>query len=403
MFDRIRPRRGNIIYLSIILGSIYLIFSCAPAPTKGKVTALVEERPARIESVSAISGPPGKEAAIEITTSRPVPYTAFKLVQPLRLIVEVDALPVEGLTGPAVLDGRIIKAIHHEGIKDRPLSTRIIATLSQDVEYDVQEQDGTINVLLSPKRPVQEVEKPVLVTKKEEVGPTEPRLFFSPGITKLNQILGIDFFMLPRGKSRIIVTTSKKAEYALSQKNSLTLLLRIKGATIPRELTRCIDSSYFKGTVNQITPIAKVAERRVDLEIRLKEMVPYCSVQTDREIRIDFDKTTVKPPAKKITPARLTMALERPEKLPQEAITPVSAPRQPTYGGHKRYTGARITLDLVNADIKHILKLIGEVSKLNIVWGPEVKGTVSMRLEDVPWDQALDLVLEVNDLGIVVK
>jgi type IV pilus assembly protein PilQ len=44
--------------------------------------------------------------------------------------------------------------------------------------------------------------------------------------------------------------------------------------------------------------------------------------------------------------------------------------------------------------------LIGEVSKLNIVWGAEVKGTVSMRLKNVPWDQALDVVLEANNLGM---
>lgn len=168
MLDKIRPRKVNIIYLSIILGSIYLIFSCAPAPTKSKVTAPVEERPAQIESVNAIFGPPGKETAIEIASSKPVPYRAFKLAQPLCIIVEMDALPVEGLTGPAVFDGRIIEAIHLEGIKDKPLSTRIIASLSQDLEYDVQEEDGTIKVLLSPKRPVEEVQKPVLATRELE-------------------------------------------------------------------------------------------------------------------------------------------------------------------------------------------------------------------------------------------
>ncbi len=47
----------------------------------------------------------------------------------------------------------------------------------------------------------------------------------------------------------------------------------------------------------------------------------------------------------------------------------------------------------------NILRLIGEVSNLNIVWGPEVKGIVSMRLKDVPWDQALDLILDNNNLA----
>jgi type IV pilus assembly protein PilQ len=44
----------------------------------------------------------------------------------------------------------------------------------------------------------------------------------------------------------------------------------------------------------------------------------------------------------------------------------------------------------------------GEVSKRNIVWGHEVKGTVSMRLKNVPWDQALDVVLDINNLGMIV-
>jgi type IV pilus assembly protein PilQ len=66
------------------------------------------------------------------------------------------------------------------------------------------------------------------------------------------------------------------------------------------------------------------------------------------------------------------------------------------------YTGARMTLDFADADIRNILKLIGEISKRNIVWGSEVKGTVSMRLKNVPWDQALGVVLDVNKLGMIV-
>jgi type IV pilus assembly protein PilQ len=58
-----------------------------------------------------------------------------------------------------------------------------------------------------------------------------------------------------------------------------------------------------------------------------------------------------------------------------------------------------MTMDFVNADVTNILRLLGEISNLNIVWGPEVKGTVSMRLKNVPWDQALDLVLANNNLA----
>ncbi len=428
MLNKISTRKGAIISLLITFSLIYLMFGCAPAPIKKPVPPVVEERPAEIESVNLISDPQGKEATIEITSSKVVPYAAFKLVQPLRLVVGINALPVQGLTGPAVINGRIVKDIHFEVIEDKPVSTRIIATLSQDVEYNVLEEDRTIKLVLSPK--IQVAAKPV---EEEEIGPKEPRPFFSPGKAKLNEILGIDFFMLPKAKSRVTVTTSKKPKYELSRKNALTLLLNIKEATIIPELTRYIDSSQFEGAVSRITPIVKVAERRVDLEIGLKEMVPYHLMQTDTEIRLDFDKTSIKPPAKKITPAILVKAPVKPEEVPPEVkpviappppeakpavspppsgvipvkpeevppevepgITPVSLPEPPV----KQYTGARITLDFSNADIRNILKLIGEVSKLNIVWGPEVKGTVSMRLKNVPWDQALDVVLEANNLGM---
>ncbi len=400
MLDKISLRKVNIIFLLITFGLIYLIFSCAPAPTKstkGKITDIVEERLAKIELINVIPGPSDKEATIEITSSKPVSYAAFLVDQPLRLIVDIGALPAKGLPGPAVFNGKIIKAIHLEEIKDRPKSTRLIVTLSRDVEYKVREKDRIIKLLLLSKKPAEKLEKqPLLIAakKEEEIGPKEPRLFFSPGKTKLNQILGIDFFTLPRGKSRVTVTTSKKAEYELSRKDSLSLILKIKEATIHPTLTRYIDSSQFKGVVNRITPIVKVAERQVNLEIELKEMVPYHLTQADKEIRLDFNKTSVKPPAKKITPARLTKALVNTEEIPNEAITAISP------GLPFRYKGARMTLDFANADIRNILKLIGEVSKLNIVWGPEVKGTVSMRLKNVPWDQALSILLETNNLGM---
>jgi type IV pilus assembly protein PilQ len=416
MLDKISPRKSTTIFLLTTFSLIYLVFSCAQAPTKKEVTGVEEERPAEIESIHVIYGPPDKETIIEITSSKLVPYAAFKLVQPLRVIVGINAVPAEELTRPAVIDDSIIKDIHFEVVEEKPISTRVIATLSRDVEYRVEEKDRTVRLSLFPKKQV--VSRAI---EEEEIGPKEARVFFSPGETRLNQILGIDFFMLPKGKSRVAVTTSKKAEYELSRKNTLTLLLDIKEATIIPELTRYIDSSQFKGVVSRITPTVKAAERMIGLEIELKEMVPYHLIQTDTEIRLDFNKTSVKPPVKKITPATLTTPLSKPEEVPPEAQPGITsplprAPLQPEEvlreakpvvqafkPPEKRYTGARMTLDFSNADIRNILKLIGEVSKRNIVWGPEVKGTVSMRLKDVPWDQALDVVLETNNLGTITE
>jgi len=67
----------------------------------------------------------------------------------------------------------------------------------------------------------------------------------------------------------------------------------------------------------------------------------------------------------------------------------------------KEYTGRRLSLDFKDADIKNILRLIAEVSNLNIVAGEDVKGKVTIRLIDVPWDQALDIILFSNSLGMM--
>jgi type IV pilus assembly protein PilQ len=58
--------------------------------------------------------------------------------------------------------------------------------------------------------------------------------------------------------------------------------------------------------------------------------------------------------------------------------------------------GRRLSLDFKDADVNDILRLISEVSGLNFVAGPEVKGTVTIKLTDVPWDLALDIILKTN-------
>jgi type IV pilus assembly protein PilQ len=69
--------------------------------------------------------------------------------------------------------------------------------------------------------------------------------------------------------------------------------------------------------------------------------------------------------------------------------------------GPSRYTGRRISLDFQQADISNVLRLIAEVSGFNIVVGEGVKNKVTMKLANVPWDQALDMLLKMNGLGMI--
>jgi type IV pilus assembly protein PilQ len=78
------------------------------------------------------------------------------------------------------------------------------------------------------------------------------------------------------------------------------------------------------------------------------------------------------------------------QKGESHLVTPVSAPK---------YTGEPISVNLKDVDLKDFFRLIHEISGLNVVLDPQVKGSLTIVLDDVPWDQALDIVLKNNDLA----
>src|SRR5579862_4772443 len=84
-----------------------------------------------------------------------------------------------------------------------------------------------------------------------------------------------------------------------------------------------------------------------------------------------------------------------PVPVPQTAQQVAPAPSNQA----PQYTGEIISLDLKDYDIKDFFRLISEISGLNVVLDPNVNGTVTLKLTDVPWDQALDVVLRNNQLG----
>lgn len=70
-------------------------------------------------------------------------------------------------------------------------------------------------------------------------------------------------------------------------------------------------------------------------------------------------------------------------------------------GGKKVWRGKRINLNFKNADIRSIFRLLADISKLNIILSDDVNGTVTVRILDVPWDQAMSIILESKGLGAI--
>jgi type IV pilus assembly protein PilQ len=72
-------------------------------------------------------------------------------------------------------------------------------------------------------------------------------------------------------------------------------------------------------------------------------------------------------------------------------------------GMKENYTGEKISIDLQNASVEQVLRLISEISGYNLILDDDISGNISLKLVDIPWDQALDLVLLQKSLGMVIK
>jgi type IV pilus assembly protein PilQ len=109
------------------------------------------------------------------------------------------------------------------------------------------------------------------------------------------------------------------------------------------------------------------------------------------------------PPPATAPPANTPPAAAAPENAPAEP--PLSIQVSPTRSTRPAppihapvFTGQRISLDFKDADIQNVLRVLADVSQLNIIATDDVRGKVTLHLTDVPWDQALDLVLSSNRL-----
>jgi type IV pilus assembly protein PilQ len=413
--------RKGVFSLVFVAAAGLTLCGCAALDVVADNQAAIEKSTAPV--IQAINVTPSQEqTVVEFVNSEPVFYTAFKLMDPARIVLDIRGVPGSALPRVKDVNSAGVKDILIEEGKTQMMTTRAVISTTVPVLYQTEPKGNVIALTLTPEKPLpaaaEALEKKTVAAEGASVTPSEPRIFFKDTPGALTQILGIDFTLLEQGKSRLIVTMDKKAKYDLNQQGPKTLVLKVPEATIPPLIMRHMDSKHFEGAVDWVK--ASLTQKDVAIAITLREMVPFHVKQTESTIIIDFGPTAVKPPEKKIVPlhqaqapAAQAPAVQAPaappiislqQKTDQPGVMAVqpglpSAASAGIPGMKKDYKGAAMTMDFVNADVTNILRLIGEVSNLNIVWGPEVRGIVSMRLKDVPWDQALDLILDNNNLA----
>ena len=186
-----------------------------------------------------------------------------------------------------------------------------------------------------------------------------------------------------------------------------------------------IDLPNVSSAVQSLTPIAQgpVERVRVGLNPRVPLMTQV-SLELSRsaayrvessvdgnDLTVVFDEARIDPvtairPAplaarQQAPPAQAAPAAPQTQPVPQAPGAPqaVAGGQVSPPGAPPRFSGHAITLDFQGADLRAVLRSFSEISGLNIVLDPTIQGAVDVALRDVPWDQALDIILRANKLG----
>jgi type IV pilus assembly protein PilQ len=369
-------------------------------------------------------------------------YTMYEMFDPLRVILDIaDAslgetvnLPLDMKQGPiSLVQGRVMDNLE-------PLITRIEIFLVKDQEYQVERDENNIIVKFSAATAALQQEKeqpetgpevialpgikapPGVETKAlaEPVEPVEPadahatvindiEITASPGETSVyikanGPISNYKWAGLPRTEVRpdrmYIDIHGVKARGIHPIQEIGTAVSKIRtarrgdGVRIVfdsglEELFEYDISSRPDGLLVTISGSAPVFVPEIDSDPEIK------SVPASKPAVIA--KVTQQAPAKEIQkPENVEPSPAATASLPVKPATPVS----PVYDAFTEagFTKQRITVDFFKIDLHNVFRLFGEISGLNMIVAQEVGGTLTLALDDVPWDFALDIILNLKDL-----
>ncbi|MFQ5547852.1 MAG: type IV pilus secretin PilQ [Woeseia sp.] len=239
--------------------------------------------------------------------------------------------------------------------------TRVVLNLDSMVPYDTRRSGNTIFVTLGA-----DSEDGSITTQFAGAAPSAaPPSYASAGSRSIDSV---DFRRTRDGGGRVMVTLSDPSTPVDIRQEGSRVVAVFKDTSLPAELMRRLDVTDFA------TPVTTVDALRTNLDTRIVigaegnyEQLAY---QSDNEFTIE--------------------------------INPVVADAEVTslFSETKEYQGQRLTLNFQDIETRAVLQLLAETSGRNIVVSDTVQGNVTLRLRNVPWDQALDIVMTTKGLDM---
>ena len=297
---------------------------------------------------------PGERFEVRMAFDTPPPEPkGYTIEKPARIVLdfpEVVSALKERRFPLAVDNGQSAMVLTSEG------RTRLILNLNDLASYTTRNDGNSFIVEVGAARGSDsgQTARPAV-----EVA-TRSSFKESDAIGNQNRITNIDFRRGTAGEGRVIVTLSNPKVSADMVGTGAGVKLSFKGAWLPPELRRRLDVIDFATPVSLVSA-AQEGEDSV-LNVSAGGDFDYLAYQTDNEYVL-----SIKP-------------LTEQEKLEKKKDF--------------EYTGDKLSLDFQDIEVRAVLQIIADFTDLNLVASDTVQGRITLRLQNVPWDQALEMVLK---------
>ena len=345
---------------------------------------------------------------IAIVTQTPITdYKTFRLNKPERVVV--DILNAK-LNMPNKLVQLNVAGVSTARVGSYPDKVRVVFDAINGAlpEASFDKTQTGLMVLFAAQSNEKQQPAVAVVTQPEKRNvaiPVKEQVTSVPKEVASNasaQMASIDFQVLG-DTSRVTVKVVGSPQIEEPVKSSGSVSFRIKNAQLSRDLQRSLEAREFVSPVLRITPVQVKTKTGNDIlvrvalkmdsgyELRREADLVYLDIKHPATMAksIETAKGTATQKASSANGSSAPNAGDQIEKVAEQAA-PVS--------GKARYNGRKVTLEFADAEVRKIFQLLSEVSNKNFVLGDEVTGTISLKLVNVPWDQALDIILDTKGL-----
>lgn len=348
-------------------------------------------------------------------------FKAFRLNKPERYVVDLigvkSGLPSRllPLNVSGVASARIglypdkVRVVLDSVNGTFPEATSVKTVAGVVITLDVKAADEKV----TQKPADRQVEKPADVKTDISVKTAAPAVLPAPKNTNKpvpppgTSVVEMIDFQIVNGISRVSVKLKGDINAEQPVKNPGYVTLTIKNSVLPKKLQRSLETRAFVTPVLRITPLSVKTKKSVDTKIRIAMRLD-ASFDFRREgdmIYIDFvhpeglagDKLIIEAIDQKDKPVRHKSAKTSGDDISAD-FSPSTEPVSQQSGTARNYKGRKVTLEFADAEVRKIFQLLSEVSNKNFVLGDDVTGAISLKLVNVPWDQALDIILDTKGL-----